>query len=156
MAFRALPAFLAILVLAATASAQDPDGEPGCPQSNPCEVIVEVGADGIGDFAPDTFGTADWVLFSIYNADDVEHTLTLEGHTLEAKIPAGDIIDTQPIRLGEPGTYDLMDEPSGDTAALTVDDEEVFGEEKDNPIPAPAPWLVLGLLVAVALVLRRK
>jgi hypothetical protein len=158
VALRALAAFLTLLALAATATAQDPDGEPGCAQSNPCEVILEVGAQGITDFAPDTFDTGDWVLFSIYNADDVEHTVRLEGHTLDAKVPAGDIIDTQPLRLGEPGTYDLSDEPSGDTSALTVQAEEVFGEdeEKDNPIPGPAPALVLALLAAVALLLRRK
>jgi hypothetical protein len=157
VALRAFAALLTLIAVAALASAQDPDGAPSCAQSNPCEVIVEVAADGITDFAPSTFGTGDWVLFSIYNADDVDHTLTLEGHTFEAKVPAGDIIDTQPIRLGEPGTYDLEDAPSGDTAALKVEAEEVFGDdEKDSPIPGPAPWLVLGLLVAVALVLRRR
>lgn len=156
----ALPALLAILALAAPAMAQDPDGEPGCPQSNPCEVIVEVDAQGIADLAPDTFATGDWVLFSIYNADTVEHTLRLDGHALEATIPAEDIVDTQPIRLGEPGSYDLRDEPSGDSAAITVQEEEVFtsdgDDDTDNPIPGPAPWLVLGLLAGAAAVVRRK
>jgi hypothetical protein len=160
---RVVPALLALLALAAPAIAQDPDGEPGCAQANPCEVIVELDAQGILDLAPDTFATGDWVLFSIYNADAVEHTLRLDGHSFEATIPAEDIVDTQPIRLGEPGTYDLEDQPTGDTAAITVQEEEVFTSDTDeddngrgNPIPGPAPWLVLGLLAGAAAVVRRK
>ena len=158
-----LSAALACLLVASAASAQDPDGTPGCSQDNPCEVIVEVDASGITDLEPDTFGTGDWVLFSIYNADDVDHTLTLQGHTFEATVPAGDIIDTQPIKLGSPGSYDLRDDPSGDEAALTVEANEVFGtdgssstDDKKSPIPGLPAVLVVGLLATLALVLRRK
>lgn len=160
---------LALLALAVAASAQDPDGEPGCAQSNPCEVILEVDDGGIADLDPSVFGTGDWILFSIYNADDETHTLRLEGHDFEASVAGGDIIDTQPFRLGEPGTYDLRDLPTGDTADITVEDEEVFGAETgaanddegdadggSNPMPGPGPVILLALLGLVAWGLRRK
>lgn len=166
---RALPPFLAaatLLALAAAGAAQDPDGEPGCAQSNPCEVILELGAQGIVDLAPDRFGTGDWVLFSIYNADEANHTVSLEGHDFEVSVPGGDLIDTQPIQLGDPGSYELRDQPSGDAATVTVEAEEVFtdgGAEDDSDgsgsgrgSPGAAPVLVLALLAALAIALRRK
>ncbi|MHB1262654.1 MAG: hypothetical protein ACYC2H_13185 [Thermoplasmatota archaeon] len=157
-------AFLALLALASTAPmalAQDPDGEPGCPQSNPCEVILEVDAAGIADLEPSTFGTGDWILFSIYNADDEAHTISLEGHSFEASIGAGDINDTRPLKLGAPGTYELRDQPSGDVAGITVEAEEVFTDGSSsssggNGIPGPVPALVLAVLAASAAIARRK
>src|SRR5688572_2745065 len=163
-AMRALPVLVvaaALLSLATVATAQDEEGEPGCVQGNPCEVILEVDANGIADLEPDTFGTGDWILFSIYNADDEDHTLHLEGHTFEADVPAGDIEDTQPFELGAPGTYTLTDLPTGDEAEITVEAFEVFSgsgtsTKSDSPIPGLAPaLLVLGLALA-ALVVRRE
>lgn len=157
---RALPTALIFVALALVqgASAQDPDGEPGCVQSNPCEVIVEVDASGITDLSYSTFATGDWILLSILNADEATHTLRLEGHSLEATVPAGDIIDTQPFRLGAPGVYALQDEPSGDSRDITVEEEEVFstnGTNGGNGIPGLAPALLLAALVALALFRRR-
>lgn len=158
-----LLAFVALLTLASagpTASAQDPDGEPGCPQSNPCEVILEVDAAGIADLEPSTFGTGDWILFSIYNADDEAHTVRLDGHSLEASIGAGDINDTRPFKLGAPGTYALRDQPSGDSADITVEAEEVFDasstSKSSNGIPGPTPALIVVALAVLAWGLRRK
>lgn len=151
---------LATLAVASTALAQDPDDEPGCPQSNPCEVILEVDAAGIADLEPNTFGTGDWILFSIYNSDEETHTIRLEGHDFEASIGAGDINDTRPLKLGAPGTYELRDQPSGDVADLTVEAEEVFSgsstSKGGNGIPGPTPALVLVALATLAWGLRRK
>ena len=162
---RVLPALLAVALLTAlpAATAQDEQGEPGCAQGNPCEVILEVDANGIADLAPDTFGTGDWILFSVYNADDEDHTVRLEGHGFEFTIGAGDIDDTQPIKLGAPGTYTLSDLPTGDEAEITVEAFEVFtgsgsgtSTKGDSPIPGLAPaLLVLGLAMA-ALAARRE
>ena len=161
---RAFPALLAaacVLSLASLAAAQDEDGEPGCAQANPCEVILEVDANGIADLEPDTFGTGDWILFSIYNADEVDHTIRLDGHSFEVTVGAGDIDDTQPFKLGAPGTYTLSDLPTGDEAEIVVEEFEVFTESSSSggsrsPIPGLAPALLaLGLAVA-ALVVRRK
>lgn len=163
---RALPSLLvalSVLSLATVATAQDAKGEPGCTQGNPCEIILGLDADGIADLEPATFGTGDWVLFSIFNDDEVDHTVRLEGHDFKADIPAGDIIDTQPIRLGAPGTYSLSDLPTGDEAEITVEEFEVFtgsgsgtSAKSDSPIPGLAPaLLVLGLAVA-AMVVRRE
>lgn len=161
---RVLPALLAVSLVAFVplALAQDEDGEPGCAQGNPCEVILEVDSTGITDLEPDTFGTGDWVLFSVYNADEEDHTIRLEGHSFEVTVEAGDIEDTQPIKLGAPGSYSLMDLPTGDEAEITVEENEVFDTESGtstgskSPIPSPAPaLLILGLAMA-ALVLRRK
>lgn len=159
----AASAVLALMALASAApmaAAQDPDGEPGCPQSNPCEVILEVDAAGIADLEPNTFATGDWILFSIYNADEQTHTLRLEGHDFEVSIGAGDINDTRPLKLGAPGIYELRDQPSGDAADLTVEAEEVFGasstSKSGNGIPGPAPALLLVALATVAWGLRRK
>jgi hypothetical protein len=159
---RALSAALVFvsLALAQGVSAQDPDGEPGCVQSNPCEVIVEVGASGITDLSYSTFATGDWILLSIFNADEETHTLRLQGHSLVATVPAGDIVDTQPFRLGAPGVYALQDEPSGDSRAITVQAEEVFSTNGTttggNGIPALAPTVLLAALVALALIRRRR
>jgi len=160
-AFPALLAALSVLSLASLAAAQDEDGEPGCVQGNPCEVILEVDANGIADLEPDTFGTGDWILFSIYNADDVDHTVRLEGHSFQADVPAGDIEDTQPFQLGAPGTYSLTDAPSGDEADIVVEDFEVFSGSsstgaKGSPIPSLAPALLVVGLALAALVARRK
>ena len=163
---RALPALLvalSVLTRAPLATAQDEDGEPGCAQGNPCEVILEVDSTGIADLAPDTFGTGDWVLFSVYNADEVDHTIRLDGHDLEVTVGAGDIEDTQPIKLGAPGSYTLEDLPTGDEAEITVEAFEVFDSSSSgstsktgNPIPGVAPaLLVLGLAV-VAIASRRQ
>ncbi|MEA3135787.1 MAG: hypothetical protein QOC71_68 [Thermoplasmata archaeon] len=157
-------ALLAVLALASTAVAQDPDGEPGCAQSNPCEVILELDSNGIADLAPDTFGTGDWILFSIYNADDQTHTVRLDGHQFEASVTGGDLIDTQPFKLGAPGSYDLTDLPSHDTAPITVEENEVFtgsaggssSKSGGYRVPALSPVLVVGLLAAIAMGLRRK
>ena len=159
-AFPALLAALSVLSLASLAAAQDEDGEPGCVQGNPCEVILEVDANGIADLEPDTFGTGDWILFSIYNADDQTHTIRLEGHDFEASIGAGDINDTRPLKLGAPGSYELRDQPSGDTADITVEAEEVFTAtstgKSGSGIPGPAPVLLAAALAMVAWGLRRK
>ncbi|HUR25602.1 MAG TPA: hypothetical protein VM327_06280 [Candidatus Thermoplasmatota archaeon] len=160
---RALPALLAVTALlgaASLASAQDETGEPGCPQGNPCEIILEVDTNGIADLEPDTFGTGDWILFSLYNADDEDHTIRLEGHSFEVTVAAGDINDTQPIKLGAPGTYTLTDLPTGDEAEITVEAFEVFGSSSSTKsgsgIPAVTPaLLVLGLAFA-AFVVRRQ
>ncbi|HJQ93172.1 MAG TPA: hypothetical protein VJ874_02680 [Candidatus Thermoplasmatota archaeon] len=165
---RALPALLValcLLSLAPLASAQDENGEPGCTQGNPCEVELGLDAEGIYDLSFDTFGTGDWILFSIYNEDDVDHTIRLEGHALEFTIEAGDIEDTQPIKLGAPGTYTLSDLPTGDEAELVVEDFEVFTESgsetsgrsgNDNPIPGLGPALLVLGLAGLALAVRRE
>lgn len=164
---RALPALLvavSVLSLAFPASAQDEDGEPGCAQSNPCEVILEVDANGIADLEPDTFGTGDWILFSIYNADEVDHTVRLEGHSFESTIEAGNINDTRPLKLGAPGTYALTDLPTGDEADIIVEDFEVFTESGSSssgnggrsPVPGLAPSLLVVGLAAAVMVARRK
>jgi hypothetical protein len=164
---RALPALLvalSVLSLAFPASAQDEDGEPGCAQSNPCEVILEVDSNGIADLEPAVFGTGDWILFSIYNADEVDHTVRLEGHSFQADVAAGDIEDTQPFQLGAAGTYTLTDTPTGDEADIVVEEFEVFTESGSSssgnggrsPIPGLAPALLVVGLAAAALVVRRK
>ena len=162
---RALPALLvalSLLSLAPLATAQDEEGEPGCTQGNPCEIILGLDANGIADLEPATFGTGDWVLFSIFNDDEVDHTVRLEGHNFEADVPAGDIEDTQPIKLGAPGSYTLTDLPTGDEAEMVVEEFEVFTESSSSssgsrsPIPGLAPaLLVVGLAVA-ALAVRRQ
>jgi hypothetical protein len=152
------------LAFAGGAAAQDANGQPGCPQSNPCEVELGLDSTGIYDLSYDRFGTGDWILFSVFNDDDETHTLRLEGHDLDFSIAAGDINDTRPLKLGSPGTYDLKDLPTGDTAAITVEAEEVFGSDDDSssgksgssPIPGLAPALLVGLLAALAVAVRRK
>ena len=165
---RVLPAFLAafLLAVAPLATAQDEEGEPGCAQGNPCEVILEVDSNGIADLEPDTFGTGDWILFSIYNADEENHTIRLEGHSFEAHVAAGDIEDTQPFALGAPGTSALTDSPRGDEADITVEAFEVFTESPrsdtqssskgGNPIPGLAPALLVLVLALAALAVRRS
>jgi hypothetical protein len=160
-----LAALVAVLALSPAATAQDPDAEPGCAQSNPCEVELGLDSTGIYDLSYDRFGTGDWILFSVFNDDDEEHTVRLEGHSFEFSIGAGDINDTRPLKLGAPGTYDLTDLPSGDSATITVEANEVFDVDDDgsdndetdgNPIPGLAPSLLVVGLAAAAWVARRK
>jgi hypothetical protein len=154
-------AFLAAAVLAAAAvpaAAQDTD-MPGCTQANPCEVIVDLDANGI-DVQRTEFTRGDWILLSVFNDDDQEHTLTVEGKGISLTLAAGDINDTRPFELSSIGKVTLKDSPSGDTADLTVGAEESFssgassGSGKGSP--GLAPLAIVGALVAVAAALRRR
>jgi hypothetical protein len=154
-------AVLAAAVLAAAAvpaSAQDTDS-PGCTQANPCEVIVDLDASGI-DVQRTGFTRGDWILLSVFNDDDVEHTLTVEGKGVSVTLDAGDINDTRPFELSSVGKVTLKDSPTGDTADLAVAAEDSFSSGGSSGAgkgsPGLAPVLAVGAFAAVAVALRRR
>lgn len=162
---RALPALafalLAALAAVPTTAAQDPDGPPGCVEANPCDLIIAVDADGFADLSDTELTAGDWFVATIVNHDDgAEHTITLSGHSVTLTVPAGDVDDTQPFRMGAAGQYTLADQPSGDTVQITsVEGDEVDGATSDGDssgIPGVAPALLAVAVVAAALVLRRR
>lgn len=149
--------FLCLSLLAAVAvpaAAQD----PGCLQSNPCDLAVDVDALGID---PDqaTFTAGDWVRLSVYNDDDVPHTVSLTGHDVTLVVPAYDIVESEPFQLARAGTYTLSDNPSGDSADVLVEAAQSFSDSSSTDSKgAPGPGLallVVGLAAAVAVVRRR-
>ncbi|MFA5943817.1 MAG: hypothetical protein WC876_05050 [Candidatus Thermoplasmatota archaeon] len=155
---RALVAFLAVVAVAATASAQS---APGCTQANPCVVTVDVDAAGIADLSETLFTSGDWMVLSVYNNDEQAHTVRLAGHPVDVTVAAGDLVDTQPFKLGAAGTYALSDAPSGDSADLLVEAEESFSSDSGtsgggNGIPGPTPALLVAAVAALAWGLRRK
>lgn len=151
----------AFLVSLPAATAQGPDGEPGCSEANPCDWILAVDASGFSDVSATEFASGDWLVATIVNHDSASHTVTLASHDLSLTIPpGGDVADGAPFRLGSPGTYSLMDEPSGDAVDITV----LAAEEFDDGIPsgdsqgapgAPLAALAAGLALAAVAVRRR-
>lgn len=152
-------ALAAVALLAAAPALAQGSDLPGCIQANPCEVIVDLDAQGI-ELHQDSFSRGDWILLSVFNDDDVNHTLTVEGKGISVTLESGDINDTRPFELSSVGTVTLKDAPTGDTAAITVTPEESFsgstsgGASKGGP--ALGPVVVLGALVALAVLLRRR
>lgn len=152
---------LSAAVLAAAsvpAAAQDTD-TPGCTQANPCEVIVDLDASGI-ELHQTEFTKGDWVLLSVFNDDDVQHTLTVVGKGVSLTLEAGDINDTRPFELSSVGTVTLKDTPTEDTAEMAVGAEESFSGDSSSGSgkgsPGLAPLAAVGAVVAVAALLRRR
>jgi hypothetical protein len=156
---RILLVAFALVALALPATAQDSNGPPGCVQANPCEVIVNLDAQGI-DLSEPQFEQYDWILLSVFNNDKVPHTITLDGHpTATLTVAAGDIEDTQPFEFSQTGTYVLHDAPSGDGANMTVTRQTSFSDSttgKAKGLPGMEPALLLaGIALAVAMARRR-
>ncbi len=153
-------AVLSMLVVAPHASGQV-QAEDGCVEANPCILTVDVDDLGIASVSQLNFTSGDWFMLSVYNDDDVRHTVSLAGHAASVTVEAVDIQDSEKFPMGAPGTYALRDEPTSDTVTLNVVAGDVVDYE-DGPstsgktgIPgAPLPLLTLGLLAAVAL--RRR
>lgn len=154
--FRTL--ILALAVLAPFASAQADD--QACTETAPCEWVVEVDADGFtwntvdGPIYNGTVG--DWYVFSILNADDVEHTLTLEGFGLSWAVAGPDLYDTAPFPLDREGQFLLNDAQTGDHAVINVFLGDVVDQEQGAAGDAGTPGVnqpSLGVaLVAIGLV----
>ncbi len=156
---------LSLLMLAPFAAAQADEG--ACTQTAPCEWIVDVDASGFGSTGFDDVaynGTVgDWYIFSIFNADDVQHTLSWPDYGLSWVVPAADVLDTEPFQLTQEGQFFLNDAPSGDTATINVflgdvvDEEDRAAGEDGGEKSQPGVGIVLlavGLLVLVAV--RRR
>ena len=154
---RSLPVLFAVLTLATAGAAQ---AAPGCTQANPCVATVDIDAMGIADVSETTFTSGDWLILSVYNDDEQAHTLRLAGHSIVLTVASGDLVDTQPFKLGAAGTYALSDTPSGDSLDFLVEAEETFSSSGSssggNGIPGLTPVLVVASLAAVAWGLRRK
>lgn len=157
----AVVAFVAAVALVAPTSAQD--SEPGCLQTNPCDVHVDVDPLGL-DLGQDLFTAGDWVRLSVYNDDSVPHTVSLSGHDVTLVVPPYDVVESSPFEMARPGAYRLSDSPSGDNATVTVEPAASFdgddgGEDGDrgerNGVPGPVGALVLLALVMAAVASRR-
>lgn len=140
------------LALSLPVAAQD----PGCLQSNPCDLAVDVDASGI-DTDRATFTAGDWVRLSVYNDDDVPHTVRLAGHDITLVVPAYDIVESAPFELGRAGTYQLSDSPTGDTADVVVQAAETFSQpQTSGDKGAPGPGLAMLALALVGLAILRR
>lgn len=104
------------LLLIPAAAAQD----DGCTQTNPCLLDVEVDERGIASVSVTTFTAGDWYFLSASNLDARDHTLRLDGHAVVLPVVGYGFADSQPFQIAAPGTYALHDEPTGDSAQLTV------------------------------------
>lgn len=151
---------LSVLLSALPATmAQDPDGEPGCVEANPCEFIVAVDAEGFSDVSVTEFTSGDWVVVTLVNHDTAAaHTVKLGSHALDFTVAADDVEDSEPFRLGTAGKYTLTDQPSGDVRDITVLSSEEFDDEAEDPQGAPGleGALLLAGLAMAAVVARRR
>lgn len=152
---------LAACLLAPAAAAQDV--EDGCTQSNPCPWSFDLSAEGIDDgttVAEWNFTVGDWIALDVFNFDEEDHLLSVAG--MEWTVPAIDAYESAPFQFDQAGSYTLQDQPSGDTATVTIlapsEEEQAVAEEEeaespDRGIPSP-----LGLLAipAAALLARRR
>ena len=134
----------------------------GCLQSNPCNLDVDVDANGVADISQTNFTSGDWYTLSVYNDDGVEHTVALSGHGVSLKVPAYGLVDSPPFQFGAAGSYTLSDSPSGDNAPIKVVAGDVVDYENGKTsagakggIPGPEPALLLVALASLVLVKRR-
>lgn len=154
---RAASPLLAALLLAGAVAAQGND-LPGCIQGNPCEVIVNLDSAGIR-LEQETFTRGDWVLLSVFNDDDVEHTLAVPSKGITVTLVPGDINDTRPFELDAVGSVVLRDSPTNDTAEMVVEDEEEFTASETEPatgIPGPQAPLAAAAVAAALLAWSRR
>jgi hypothetical protein len=159
---RALISLLAVAALAAAlpAAAQD-TGAPGCTQARPCKVIVDLDGKGI-DIAQTDFTAGDWLVLSVYNGDNVSHTVSLDSPKVSVTVGPDDIKDTAAFVLDHAGSYAIKDSPTGDSATLTAAAADSFsgssssGSGGHSRIPALAPALVIATLGGLAIALRRR
>ncbi len=158
--FRILLVSIALLAPLASAQADD----EACTEAAPCEWVVDLDgsgfdAGGLGDAAYN--GTVgDWYVFSILNADDVEHTLTWSEYGQSWTVAAADVLETPPFELTREGSFLLRDAPSGDAATIQVflgdvvdteaDAEAGAGQEQTQPTLGVV-LMVVSLLGLVAL-----
>lgn len=116
-------ALLAAL-LALGASAPVAAQEEGCTRQEPCPWPIDVDAAGfVRDGMPAggwNFTVGMWLQLSVLNEDDAAHTLVLAGLGLRLEAPAGDMAQSQPFNLSSAGTFEVVDEPSGDRLTYSV------------------------------------
>jgi len=152
--------FLSVAALAfPVALAQDPD-RPGCTQGNPCEVVVDLDAKGI-DIAQTDFTAGDWLILSVFNGDNVTHTVSMASPKVSLTVAKDDIDDTSPFQLDHAGSYTLTDSPTRDTATLTASAADSFSGSSSSgaarsKMPGVEPALLLLALAGMAAVLRRR
>jgi hypothetical protein len=155
---------VALVAFAPAATAQDPDGAPGCVEANPCEIIIAVDELGLSDVSETEFTTGDWLVATIVNHDDVAHTIRLGDHDLDVTTAPGDVDDSAPFKVGPVGTYSLTDTPTNDVETITVVAEDEFGEDPSDGgsssegrgSPGLAPLALLAGLLAALVVARRQ
>ncbi len=164
-----------IVALAALSLVPGVAAQEGCTQAEPCLWVVDIDETGIsGGGDPDASwnGTqGDWIQISVFNADDVDHTLTLEGIGLSWDVASFDLVDSAPFQLDLAGEYRFVDSPTGDAASVLVYANDAVavqeGEEQgitDPQVAAPAEpapsqgtpgFGIVGALLALAFVTRR-
>jgi len=157
----------AVLLLALPVAAQD-----GCTEAAPCEWVADVDADGFqaDSLEGPTFnGTqGDWMVFSLFNLDDAPHGVRFDAYDLSWEVPPFEDTRTEPFLLDRAGAFQLVDEPSGDTAqvTVTVNDAAAVEAGEEPPItdadatptttaskgtpPVALAWAVLALLAVAA------
>jgi hypothetical protein len=157
---RAALTLLAILALALPAVAQDPD-QPGCTQGNPCEVVVDLDSKGI-DIAQTDFTVGDWLILSVFNGDNVTHSISMADPSVKVTVNRDDIEDSSPFQLAHVGSYTVTDSPTKDTATLTAAAADTFSGSTSGSSSAAkrSPGLEavaqVSALAALAVALRRR
>lgn len=156
---RILPlTILGLLALAPAATAQ----EDGCLQSNPCLIDVEVDESGIASVSITTLTAGDWFVLSVSNLDGQPHTVAFA--TVEVPVEAYGYRDSEAFAARSAGTYQITDQPTGDSAPVTVVSGDAVDAENgvtasSSSSSSGAPALPVAL-VAVALAgmaaLRRR
>ncbi len=163
--FPALAA-VAALMLAAPVAAQD----DACSQSDPCVWALDVDETGFQSSEESLNATInDWYVFNVFNLDDVEHSISLEGYDVSFMVAPLEEATSAPIQLTQAGLFSLDDEPSADFIFVQVFETDVIDEEADaaaGPGPdgeshedkvQPLPLTVaMGALLLVAALIRRK
>lgn len=145
---------LAAFLLAPVATAQSV--EDGCVQSSPCPWSFDVGPDGIDDGTTEpawNFTAGDWLVLDVFNFDDVAHTLTVADHSWT--VPAVDGIQSAPFQFSEPGSYDLLDAPTGHAAPVEVFADDVADDGLIPNVGIPGPS-VAPLALGLVLLARRR
>ncbi len=144
-------AFAALLLLLAPAALAQEDG--GCTQADPCPWVFDVDENGISDDSGSdptwTFTVGDWLILDVLNFDSEDHTISVDGHTWTIPKDFGDP-EVTPFQFTSAGTYTVTDQPTGDTATVTVVEpaEEESGQNSSKGSPSVSVALLgIGLLL---------
>jgi hypothetical protein len=170
-----LPLAAALVALVAGSLPANAQSDAGCEETNPCALVLDVDADGFSN-PPDVslFTQGDWWEIDVFNLDDEEHVVTIDGFDVSVTVPPGENVASGGFEFDVAGSYNITDSPSGDSLPIEVTEGDAVEEEEeptdpgretdeddsvpgdsDNGTPGLGAALTLVTLAAMALARRR-
>lgn len=114
-----LTGLLLVLLAAPAASAQ---ADESCTQADPCPWALDVGATGFSDASVGDWNwtVGQWVQLSVWNTDNVTHTVHVPAFGITAAVAPDDIVDVPAFNLTRTGSFQVTDAPTGGALDFVV------------------------------------